>query len=460
MSVRIFRAASVPIVAALALVAGGCRIRQLAPPTIAAQAESPPVPTATLTVEEARQILEDATKASTSDPATHLELAMFDLKTNATDAAEREMRECWQRFPKFARAPFQLGMLALNRGKMAEAVTFLQAAAAADQNDAQVQWNAGLACFQLGDQKRAIRYLTHAIAIDPLVPEPYLLLARCYDHHGTANLSIGYLHKYLDRTGTPGPGYYLLGRVYSRQANRDEAEVWLKKAVDTEPNNAEYWVSLGRVYFELFNATRSQDGIQCYQRALTIEPNNWAAHQYLGHALLDQRQFEPAIVHLRAALQNCPERGPLYYDLSQALLKAGHTDEGRKTLATYQGYREFQDGVDRLNRAIVDAPKDPARRYALVQFCLDHHQPTAAQSVLDEIARQSGTDAAFQHLQSEVTSMRAAAAAASSATNRSSSGDPGGAPGHEAPAGIGGGAGLGQDGPSGSSLQEGSRSGR
>ena len=363
---------------------------------------------------QVRQVLSDVVKSFPKDPSAQLELALFDLKTTALDLAEREMIACWKQFPSYGHAPYQLGMFYLTHGRDQDALPCLQAAAEASRDDAQVQWGTGLAYFQIGDQKRAILYAKHAIAIDSGSPEPYLLLARCYDHHGTANVSIANLHLFLERAGNPGPGYYLLGRVYSRQADRVRAEQWLQRAVQVDPNNAEYWVALGRVYFELFNAAKALEGIRCYEKALSIDPNNWAAHQYLGHALLDRQQYEAAIPHLRIALRNGPEPGPRYYDLGQALLKAGHEDEGRKALATYQGYREYQDGVTRLNRAIVASPNDRSRRYALVRFCLDHHQITAAQSVLDEISRQLGGDAALQRLQGEVKAVRSSAASHSS----------------------------------------------
>jgi tetratricopeptide (TPR) repeat protein len=411
---------------ALLTVLCGCHSRQSpAAPVVAEKAAN--LSPVTLSVTEARTALAEAIRFSPADPAAQLELALFDARANFLADAEREMKACWRRFPRYARAPYQLGMLYLTHAREADAVTCLQAAAALSPSDAQVQWNAGLACFRAGDPQGAIRYLNSALAIDPQVPEPYLLLARCYDHQGTARLSLENVRLYLERSGDPAPGYYLMGRIYSRQADRDHAREWLQRAVQADPNSAEFWTALGRVYFELFNATHARDGIECYQKALALDPNNWAAHQYLGHALLDQHQYEAAVTHLRAALQNCPDPGPLYYDLSQALLKGGHEEEGRKTLATYQGYRDYQEGVNRLNRAIDAAPQDRARRYALARFCLAHHQPTAAQSVLEETARRLGVDPTLQRLQDEVNASHAPPA--TSLTEPSQSAAPVGTPG-------------------------------
>jgi tetratricopeptide (TPR) repeat protein len=310
----------------------GCRISYV-PPAPAAPAQAAKATSPALTVAKVRQALSDAVNSFPSDPNGRLELALFDLKTNALDLAERELIACWKQFPQYGRAPYHLGMYYLAQTRERDAIPCLRAAAAASPNDTQILWAAGQASYQAGDQKRAIDYAERAIAVDPLAPEPYLLLARCYDHHGTANLSIANLKSYLERSGNPAPGYSLLGRVYFRQGDRDRAQQWLQRAVEAEPNNAESWVALGRLYFERFNATQAEEGIRCYEKALAIDANNQTAHQYLGHALLDRQQYEAAIPHLRASLQNAPDPGPQYYDLSQALLKAGHEVEGRKALA-------------------------------------------------------------------------------------------------------------------------------
>ena len=421
--------------------AQGCRIAHVSSVPAVSEAAAPSMPSPD--AEAVRHALADAVAAFPRDAAAQVELAVFDAKTNAPDAAERGLLACWKAFPRYVRAPYQLGLLYLAHGRAVDALHCLQAAAAKSRDDAQVQWTAGLAFLQAGERDRAITYIKSAIAIDPRAAEPYLLLARCYDHPGAASQGIASLHKYLALAANPSPGYYLLGRLYSRQADRVHAEEWLRRAVDAEPNNPEFWVALGRVYYELSNASQAAQGIECYEKALSLDPNCESAHQYLGHALLDRHQYELAIPHLRAALHSGPDPGPRYYDLSQALLKAGHEDEGRQVLATYQAYHTFQSGVARLNRAIVAAPKDRVPRYALVRFCLDNHQPTAAQSVLEEISRQFGPDAKLLRLREETSALRGQGAGALSPEMPSTGAGPSGAspltgalPGRRAPAGA------------------------
>ena len=373
-------------------------------PTPAPQPEPP-----LLTVTQARETLVKATQADQNDPQPKVELALFDAKTNAIREAEQGLIACWKRFPHASRAPYHLGLLYLAQGRDGDAARCLTTAAALNPDDAELQWNAGLACLRNSDEALAISYLNKAVALDPQSAEPYILLARCYDHHGTASRSLAYLRRYLELAANPAPGYYLMGRIYAQQADRDNAAKWLEQAVQSDPNNPEYLTTLGRVYYELFNATRASEGMTCYNRALAADPNNGIAHQYLGHALLEQQRFAEAIPHLRAALQNVADTGPVYYDLGQALVKSGQMEEGRRVLATYQSYRDYTDGVTKLTSAIHAAPKDRARRYALIRFCLAHHQPTAAKAILTDAVSRLGTDSTFARLQTEAEAMQAAA---------------------------------------------------
>ncbi len=380
-----------------------------------------------LTADQVRAELENAVKAMPDDPQARLELALFYRNTNDLPDAERELIACWKRFPKFPRAPYYLGLLYLTHGRDLDAVAPLLAAAALSPQDALVQVNAGTACWQAGRQEQALNYARIALRIDPKVPDSYMLLARLYDHHGTADLALSNLRTYLQYSPNPAPGCYLMGRIYARQADRENALLWLQRAIAADPKNTEFLVTLGRIYYELFNTTHAEDGINCYRQALELDPNAWEAHLYLGRALADRREWEEAITHFRAALRTTDDPGPIYYDLGQALVKAGQQDEGRKALAEYKAYHEYTNGIEKLRGAVNAAPQDRARRYALAQFCLRYRQYDQALIALREADQKLGPDTTLQRLQAEAeagrdaTARRVAAQSGSGAMNPLSS---------------------------------------
>jgi tetratricopeptide (TPR) repeat protein len=363
----------------------------------------PPSNAPTLSIIQARDILADATAKSPNDPLRHLELALFDMKTGDRAEAERQLREMIRRFPRFPRAPHHLGMLYLTQGRVQEALTPLRIAATLAPEDAQAQANVGQVLLRLGSQEEARKFADRALKADPRLPDTYLLLSRINDRHGTANQAIEYAKKYLELSGNPAPGLFLIGRTYARQADSANAETWLIKARDAAPENPEIWLTLGRVYYEMMKNTRRQEGINCFEKVLELSPRDWEANLWLGRARMDEGRFADAVAHFRLAQANSPQPGPIYYDLGQALIKAGQTEEGQKALATFQSYREYTKGIERLTAEAEKAPRDRSRRYALIRFCMQHRQYRAALSLLNETEQTLGADATLRQLRAELS---------------------------------------------------------
>jgi tetratricopeptide (TPR) repeat protein len=363
---------------------------------------TPPSNTPTLSVIEARDILAGAAAKFPNDPLRHLELALFDMKTGDLAEAERQLRQMIRRFPKFQRAPHHLGMLYLTQGRIQEALPPLRIAATLAPEDAQAQANVGQVLLRLGSPEEARRFADRALKADPRLPDTYLLLSRINDRHGTANQAIEYAKRYLELSGNPAPGLFLIGRTYARQADSANAEAWLIRARDAAPNNPEIWLTLGRVYYEMMKNTHRGEGIKCFEKVLELSPRDWEANLWLGRARMDEGRFTDAIAHFRLAQANAPQPGPIYYDLGQALIKAGQTEEGQKALATFQSYREYTKGIEKLRAEAEKAPRDRSRRYAMVRFCMQHRQYRAALSLLNETEQALGADATLRQLRAEL----------------------------------------------------------
>src|SRR5579871_2356142 len=161
---------------------------------------APPAPTAP----EVRARLAAAAQAAPTDPQPALELALFDLKLNDLQTAEQELIACCQKFPRYARAPYFLGMFYLMNGRQSSALSPLRTAAALDPGDAVTLANAGQACLENQLEPEARRYLEAALRCDPEMSAPYLGLARLDDHVGTADKALAELRRYLALSPTPG----------------------------------------------------------------------------------------------------------------------------------------------------------------------------------------------------------------------------------------------------------------
>lgn len=385
------------------------------PPTTATatqtkQPSAPEVPK--LTALEAKDILAKAVENSPNDPQPRIELARFYQRMGELAEAERQLLETKSRFPKYTRAHYLLGTLYLAQGRLSDAANALVQAVSTAPNDAQILTTAGQVLLQIGREPEAQSFAEKAVKLDPQLPDVYLLLARINDHHGTANQAIVYAKRYATLSANPAPGIYMVGRIYARQADSKNAEEWLVKARDAAPDNAEIWLTLGRVYFEMLRSTKGAEAVKCFQKVLEMSPKDWEANLWMGRTKVDEKNYADAVGYFRTAIANAPHQGPLYYDLSQALIKAGQNDEGQKMLAIYQQYREYQKELERITGEALKSPKDRSKRVELIRHCLKYKQYKAALAILKEAERTLGTDETFRSLQYEI------------ATGLSSSGSP------------------------------------
>lgn len=72
------------------------------------------------------------------------------------------------------------------------------------------------------------------------------------------------------------------------------------------------------------------------QEAVALEPNNAAAHDLVGRALLDMDRPKDAILELLAATRIAPRNSTFHLQLAHAYRKAGETTSANKEMATFK----------------------------------------------------------------------------------------------------------------------------
>ncbi|MCW3094768.1 MAG: hypothetical protein JWL77_386 [Chthonomonadaceae bacterium] len=380
----------------------GCRTQSVVSPSAAPPAAIHRGDASSESVAETRARLAVEAELAPENPDPALRLALFDRDHDAIPQAEQELKAAWKRFPNSAEAPYQLGSLYLNTGRIEDAAASLLDAAERARGRADIQVMAGLACFRLNRYDEAERYAQAALKADPNSATAYLLLARVYSNHGTAAQSQAAIHAYLKRASDAAPGYYLLARMYYRQSDAANAESALKSALESHPNEGDYWALLGHIYGDLNNGARLAEAVTCYQKALTLKPHDSEVHAALGRSLMRRQQWEQAAGELQTAMLNAPDPGPLLYSLGHSLLRAGHTEEGQSALKQYEAYQEYIRSSTRLKGAIKAKPQDCESRYALVRLCLRYRQHTAAKAALTDAARLCSNDPIWQKLNKQV----------------------------------------------------------
>ena len=131
-----------------------------------------------------------------------------------------------------------------------------------------------------------------------------------------------------------------------------------RKALSLKPvGAAEIYQNLGLVYHLQF---KYQDAIQSFEKALSLQPNLWASHLFLGIGLYKTNQFSRALSPMRKALELDPKNAEL---------------EGRFWLGVTQlALHQYPEAIAELARRLERTPKDIEVLYNLLQA---HNQYSA-----------------------------------------------------------------------------------
>lgn len=199
-----------------------------------------------------------------NEPGTLLREAIALHQAGRLDEAARQYRRCLSREPALPPALFYAGMLALQRGRAAEAVDLLERLSGVDPERAEVWYQLAVARQRAGQPERAERDYRQALARRP-----------------------GYAQAANN-----------LGLLLRERGELAEARVWLETATTAEPGMADAWNNLGLVRH---GQGELDAALACYQRALALDASAFQARLNLGSALADGGRFDEAIAILRAA---------------------------------------------------------------------------------------------------------------------------------------------------------------
>jgi tetratricopeptide (TPR) repeat protein len=145
--------------------------------------------------------------------------------------------------------------------------------------------------------------------------------------------------------------------------------------------------------------------VDCFQKALLIDPNQVEALHNLALALVSMGRYDEAIGHYRKALALRPELALIHHNLGVALFLKGDRDQAKKEFA--QAGRLDPNWLSQANREAWTRATDPdagARSGALAEFlarqcCKATHDQVAqfldtlaaAQAELGQFTEAAGT---------------------------------------------------------------------
>jgi len=172
----------------------------------------------------------------------------------------------------------------------------------------------------------------------------------------------------------------------------DDADKWMLRSLQMNGKDSDAWYGLGRIRY---TKDRFQDAVECFEKALALEPRSVKAENNLGLAYEGLNRTDDAIAAYRRALQfeqdlgeqaqKPPSEQPML-NLAIVLMHRGHLDEA----------------LSLLTRAVAIAPRDPKIREQLGHLYLQQGKLAAAGHQFTQAVTLSPDNAALHFMLGQV----------------------------------------------------------
>lgn len=110
----------------------------------------------------------------------------------------------------------------------------------------------------------------------------------------------------------------------------DENISELKKALEIDPENAKLWYQLGAAYTWVSSTGSLEEGLQAYQKAENLDPDNVVYINGVGDMLIRLGKYEDAILHFQKTLRLTKKSGFANLSVAQAYNKLKIYDSARE----------------------------------------------------------------------------------------------------------------------------------
>ncbi len=233
------------------------------------------------------------------------------------------------------------------------------------ENDSEAATLLGQSYYLAGDYKKAIDTLDHAIVLDPKSSDAYLWLGRTYGRKAE------------------------LAFALAAMPLATKTRAALEKSVELNPHNMEAVNDLFEFYLEAPGLIGG--GLDKASSLVPLIAKNDAAEGHWAMARISEqrKQYGPAEMHLRRALEAEPRQVGRLLDLAKFLAKRGRFDESDQTFAKAEQVAPNTPKVlyERANSNIknnhnVDEARDLLKRYLAMNLGPEDAARQQAQKLL------------------------------------------------------------------------------
>lgn len=220
-----------------------------------------------------------------------------------------------------------------------------------------------------GEFKQAASALDSLLARNPNSATAHALLAYCLLRLDDPKRSLAEYTRSAALARPSSTDLQNVAKDYALLDDLPDADHWMSLAVKMDRKDPEAWYGLGRIRF---TQQRFQDAVDCFQRALALDPTSVKAENNLGLSYEGLNRLDDAITAYRNAIQwqqgtPHPSEQPLL-NLGIVLLHQGRLPQAEQL----------------LTQAAQIAPKDPNICEQLGHLYLQTHQFPQAQAQFEQ----------------------------------------------------------------------------
>jgi len=212
-------------------------------------------------------------------------------------------------------------------------------AAAVNATD-EAQYRRALQCYTQGHHDEAFAICERLRARPALQGRACLLLGCIHLLRKQAAAAEAALQVAVQKLGS-AEAWFNLALAFVDGNKPAQAEEAYCKSLQLDPRQPKAWNNLGNLLHHGHDRERRAQALDCYRRAIALQPGYAHAHANLGHACQRAGQKEEAERHHRKALELAPDFVPALTNLAELLNASKRPDEA---LALYRKAWELDPG--------------------------------------------------------------------------------------------------------------------
>ncbi len=278
-----------------------------------------------------------------------LKLGKLLATTAAYDTALEQLRRLIEMDPSLTPAHVIMARIHRQRGDISAARKAIDASLEVEASSVDLFAELGLLLLDDGLAAEAISYLERAIYNDPDLLEACSALGRLYEAAGDgdrAQILLDYVEHLREHEAevrafktaialdkNDASAFFAAGSMYTHLMRPMAASQALEVGLQFVPDNLESLNNLGVVLLSMRQLPRA---IEACERAIAFDSTFVAAYANLGRALAVSGEMERAIATFEHALMIEPDFAPAYMGLGRVYERLGRAEEAKAALARFE----------------------------------------------------------------------------------------------------------------------------